>query len=194
MKNLLTKKGLDLTIKMECYLNFINGLTVNQKDVMNNMDDHLQFQSMDSWKGSGGGKFGLTFKQIILMHVNKCVSNGSIEFTGGYWRTISYNPIIKEYQPDALSVYCNSVKMLRAILLGYFDDKMIEEDKRLKEEFESSYEEFQKEKEEDDNKIDELRSRWREYKIEYYTELFEHLIMLSKRLNFFEEKSSEGDV
>jgi len=48
------------------------------------IEDNIQFSNMDSWKGSSG-KFGLTFKQIILMHINRCVLNGSTEWMGGYW-------------------------------------------------------------------------------------------------------------
>ena len=51
------------------------------------MSEDLQFSNMDSWRGSGGGgKFGLTFKQIILMHIQRCVVNGSLEMRGGYFQ------------------------------------------------------------------------------------------------------------
>lgn len=154
------------------------------------MEDTIQFSNMDAWRGGSSGKFGLTFKQICLMHINTCVRNGSVEFLGGYWNETGNNPTIKTYVPNTRDVFNNSVKMLRALLLGYFDKQMKEADTKLKEEFETN------------NKICEMNLQkgkkilndWYTYKVEWHMELFEQLIMLSKRLNFFEEESSEEEM
>ena len=140
------------------------------------MEDNLTFQNMDSWKG-GGDKYGISFKQIVLLHIQKCVSNGSVEWCGGYWNK-RYKPsgsgqtITEEfYVPSTRDVFCNGVRMLRACMLAYFDKKIIEPDKKY-------LTAIKKPKITDDEKI-QLHIEW-----------FEELIQLSKRLNFFEEKAS----
>lgn len=162
------------------------------------MDDTIQFQNMDSWRGSGSGKFGLTFKQIVLMHINRCVINGSVEWVGGYWQERSAGSYVAErvYIQNTREVYCNSVKMLRACLLGYFDDKIKKKDKELQEEFKIKSEEIEKADKENDNKEERknIVSEWRQFKIDWHIRLFEELIMLSKRLNFFEEETAEEDI
>ena len=154
------------------------------------MED-IQFSNMDSWRGSSSGKFGLTFKQIVLQHINRCVVNGSVEFRGGYNKPIQHsNFTTYEYVPDSRDVYNNSVKMLRALLLGYFDEKMNEADKELQEEFDKAYKEFSKA----ETKEKDARREWYSFKIDWHIRLFEELIKLSKRLNFFEEESSEEEM
>ena len=153
--------------------------------------DEIQFQNMDSWRGSSSGKFGLSFKQICLMHINRCVTNGSVEFRGGYNREINHgNFSTSEYVPDSRDVYNNSVKMLRALLLGYFDNKMEKADTELKEEWDKTYEEYS----EQEKKEKDIRREWYGFKVDWHIRLFEQLIMLSKRLNFFEEESSEEEM
>ena len=99
------------------------------------MNDEIQFSNMDSWRSGSSGKFGLTFKQIVLQHINRCVVNGSVEWHGGYWNETGNNPVIRTYVQNSRDVYSNSVKMLRALLIGYFDKLMKEADKTLQEEF-----------------------------------------------------------
>jgi hypothetical protein len=152
------------------------------------MDD-IQFQQMDSWRGSGD-KFGLTFKQIILTHINRCVINGSVEWHGGYWekryKQVGGGVATEEtYHPNSRDVYCNSVRMLRALLLGYFDDEIEEADKKIAEQREKIYEEYKK------SDAKNSRTIYNEKKVELHIEWFEELIKLSKRLNFFVEESGE---
>jgi len=152
--------------------------------------EEIQFSNMDSWRGSSG-KFGLTFKQIVLMHINKCVANGSVELRGGFWQSINrgaYSDSV--YVADTRDVYNNSIRMLRACLLGYFDEKMKKADKELQEEFEKEYKKYSSE--ETINK--EKKAEWYSFKTDWHIRLFENLILLSKRLNFFEEESSEEEM
>lgn len=142
---------------------------------MDNSQD-ITFPDMDSWKG-GGNKYGLTFKQIIIQHINRCVMNGSEEWRGGYWeeKVASHGNIIRKYNPDTREQYNNSIKMLRAILLGYYDDDMKNIDAdlmvRLK-----KYE----------GKMKDAETHIQ--KVMLHLELFEQLVLLCKRFNFFEEE------
>lgn len=156
------------------------------------MEDNIQFQNMDSWRGSSSGKFGLTFKQIVLMHINRCVQNGSVEWHGGYWNETGYNPITRTYVQNARDVYNNSVRMLRALLLGYYDDKIEKKDAELQDEYKREKEEYDKQTKEQQQE-DGLYV-WRQFRTEWHIRLFEQLIMLSKRLNFFEEETSEEEM
>ena len=145
---------------------------------------------MDSWRGNSSGKFGLTFKQIILMHINRCVQNGSVEWHGGFWNEYGNNPVNRTYIQNSRDVYSNSVKMLRACLLGYFDKKIEEADKKLQEEYAGKLKEY----EENEQKGKDIKYEFYAYKVGWHIKLFEELIMLSKRLNFFEEESSEEEM
>jgi len=153
------------------------------------MTEDISFQNMDSWRGNSN-KYGLTFKQIVIMHINRCVQNGSVEWHGGYWNETGNNPVNRVYVPDSRDVYCNSVKMLRACLLGYFDEKIEKADKELKEEFDKEYKIFYDE----DKKDKDIRYEWYSFKTNWHIRLFEQLILLSKRLNFFEEETSEDEM
>lgn len=152
---------------------------------MNNED--VSFVNMDMWKGSGD-KFGLTFKQIILQHINRCVLHGSVEWHGGYWQEkFNGNTLEKYYVQNSREVYCNSIRMLRVILLGYFDSKIKITDEEITKQMKilelSSLEK-------DKTKIKE----YYEKKLDLYIRLFEELVVLSKRLNFFEEEETVEEV
>lgn len=153
------------------------------------MNDEISFQNMDSWRGSSG-KFGLTFKQIVLQHINRCVTNGSVEWHGGYWTDIMSNPVTHTYVPNSRDIYSNSVKILRALLLGYFDKQMKEADKELQEEFDKNEKEYS----ESENRGKDVKLEWYNFKVEWHIKLFEQLIMLGKRLNFFEEEAVEEEI
>jgi len=151
------------------------------------MNNSIQFQNVDNWRGNSSENSGLTFKQIILMHINRCVINGSTEWHGGYWSEIGYNPPTRTYVHNSRDVYNNSVRMLRALLLGYFDKETKEADAKLQKELTEAYENY-------------LKSEDKKAKLEYYKiktdihiKLFEHLIILSKKLNFFEEQQDSEE-
>lgn len=154
------------------------------------MSDDISFMNMDVWKGGGGKKFQLTYKGIILMHINRCVINGSTEWHGGFWEETLVNTgmggaMQKRYIYNSREVYNNSIKMLRAILLGYFDDKMKLADKKIKDDF------LELEKNYKGNESDYI---YKDKKVDLHLRLFEELLLLSKRENFFEEESVEDEA
>jgi hypothetical protein len=153
------------------------------------MNDDIQFQNIESWRGGSSGKFGLTFKQIVLMHINRCVVNGSVEWHGGYWNETGNNPVTRTYVHNSRDVYSNSVRMLRALLLGYFDKQTKEADEELDNEFKEKFKEYSEREE----KGKDIKYEWYNYKVEWHIRLFEQLIKLSKKLNFFEEEANEEE-
>ena len=156
------------------------------------MSGEASFHDMEGWRGGSGGKFGLTFKQIILTHINRCVIHGSLEMVGGYWNKKATGNIVEEtYVPDSREVYSNSIKMLRALLLGYYDDKMEKADNELAEEYKQTFEKTEVTDDMSKEKKKEVKRVWTTFKIDWHIKLFEQLILLSKRENFFEEISGE---
>jgi hypothetical protein len=153
----------------------------------------VQFMNMDSWRGSGGKNNVITFKQIILMHINKCVSNGSVEWHGGYWQEKAVNnyTVEKIYVQNSREVFCNSITMLRCILLGYFDQKMTDADKEIQQDLKLLEDNYKKAVQ---NNEKNAKSIYLEDKIGYFIVLFEQLILLSKRLNFFEEEAYQDEL
>jgi hypothetical protein len=153
------------------------------------MSDDIQFMNMDTYRGGGGGKNTLSFKQILLLHVKKCVDNGSLEFHGGYWieKSAGTYTIEKTYVQNSREVFCNSVRMLRCLLLGYFDEKMklVDEPIMLKlAEINKVYE---------DTKLTskDAKNIYNEKRISEFITLLEELLLLLKRENFLEEEVVE---
>lgn len=152
-------------------------------------DDSIVFQNMDTWRGSSSGKFGLTFKQIIMIHINRCVTNGSVEWHGGYWQEkVHGNQAEKYYVQNSREVFCNSIRILRALLLGYYDKRAEKADEEIQKELESIEDKYRHK----ENK--EKKAEYYEDKIGWYIKLFEELVLLSKRLNFFEEEVTEDEM
>jgi len=144
------------------------------------------FEKYSGYQGSGA----LNFSQIVLQHINRCVINGSVEWHGGYWETkITSTGTEKKYIPNTRAVYTNSINQLRVLLLGYFDSEMTASDKKIKNKF-SVLKKKIKENKSDSSQMQEAQDE----KLEIALELFEELVKLAKRLNFFQEESLIEDV
>jgi hypothetical protein len=161
------------------------------------MDDG--FGDSDGYSGSGGGswsgggKTALTIKTIMMEHIRRCVVYGSTEFKGGYNQTIVRNntPDVVVYVPNTREAFTNGVQMLRAVLLGYFDEKMTKQDELLAIEFKAKG----KVMGDADGVIPEKNLQaWYSYTTAHARKMFEQLLLLAKRLNFFEDKTSSGDT
>jgi hypothetical protein len=130
------------------------------------MEDNISFINMDSYRGSGNNS-GITINQIVLMHVNRCVMNGSIEWTGGRWEHKVVQSGMgavteKKYIADTRETFINSVLMLRSLIIPY-----------IKEDLKVNESEFE-------NKQDIKR-------VNAYRVLFEELIKVCHNKNWFNE-------
>jgi len=153
------------------------------------MAEGISFANVDTWKGGGSDKSALSFKQIVLMHIQRCVVNGSVEWHGGYWQERYKDNITQRYYvQNAREIFNNSTKMLRCLLCGYFDKEMKDSDDKSKKDFENMQKTYAKTKEKADVKKTQLET------VQLHLVLFEELIRLCKRLNFFEEESSEEEM
>lgn len=142
----------------------------------------LQFQNMENFQG-GGNKFGLTIQQIIMVHIQKIVQLGSVEFIGGYHKTVFHTDVKeKVYVSSTSEVFCNAVEMLRSLLLGYYNQDMEKKDESIQKRLEELPENA------DSEKIERLK------KVKCYKELFQELVRLCKTLNFFQETAFTEDI
>lgn len=156
-------------------------------------EDNIVFASMDSYRGGGGkGNDVLTIKSMIMRQIEKCISAGGVEFKGGYWNIEGYsdnNFPVKKYIPSTYEVFINSVKALDCLLKGYYDDEMIAINKKIMEEDALAYEEIGT-----NNKEELVHNGWFEYSVQLRRKQLAELILLSKRLAFFEEEQGEEEV
>jgi hypothetical protein len=126
----------------------------------------VSFLNMDSYRGSGFNN-GVSINQIVLMHVNRCVVNGSIEWSGGRWETKVVQSGMgavteRKYIADTRETFINSVLMLRSLIIPY-----IKNDVSV-----------------DENKFKEKQSIER---VNAYRKLFEDLIQVCHENNWFNE-------
>lgn len=150
-----------------------------------NMSDDIQFQNMDNFKG-GGNKGGLSYQEITLMQLWESIKKGSVEMGGGYWEkktqiTTSGAGIVDErYIPSTSAGYNNSLIHLRILLLPHFDKEMKKQDK----EYKTALAKLDKDNPE----------KLHDKKVKLSQELFESLVMLAKRKNFFQERTEGEEI
>lgn len=153
------------------------------------MTGDIQFQSLDTWTGSGD-KFGLSFKQILLMHINRCVVNGSVEFTGGHTKQVIEGGVTQQvYIPDTRETFNNSIKILEVLLLPSFDDEAKAEGGKISKALEDLEKEYKSKLRNVEDRKDYIKK-----KIDLYFYMFRVLVALSKRLNFFQEEVSRDEM
>lgn len=93
-------------------------------------DDQVRFIDAEQYQGRGDEK--LTFRMIVLQHLERIARIASQDLHGGYWRTrerqvgISHT-VDREYVPDSRQEYINAVDYLHDILSPHFDEQMRKE-------------------------------------------------------------------
>lgn len=87
------------------------------------VEEDFSFEDSEDWRGVPHGS--ITYEQIVLNQINKCVSEGSKEIRGGFYeQKRTSKGIIELYIPNQHEVYIRSVDCLNDLLLAYFDDEM----------------------------------------------------------------------
>ena len=78
----------------------------------------------------GGNNEGLSFREIILVHIRRISALQSKEMRGGYWQTkrrpIGSGQFLDEkfYVPDSREEFGGAVSFLHDVLLPHFDDEL----------------------------------------------------------------------
>jgi len=67
-----------------------------------------------------------TYKEIVMIHFNRCMKSMSVEFRGGYYTIISTRDGTDKqiYIPDTREIYNNTVLALAMVLTPRYDDDM----------------------------------------------------------------------
>lgn len=91
------------------------------------MNNDVNFEDAESYSFNFD-KNKLTFKDIVLLHLQKISHYASVEMRGGYWENRpSQNQMnVKVYIPDTRESYSNAIQYLADILYPYYDKKMKE--------------------------------------------------------------------
>ena len=91
------------------------------------MDEEDDVEFIDAENYVPEPKGAKTYEQIVLEQISRCVSEGSKEMVGGYFREKATRMGIQEiYVPDQRQVYLQCIMSLYDLLLPFFDDIMNE--------------------------------------------------------------------
>lgn len=98
------------------------------------MEENIKFQDAESYSSQSKD---ITFKQIVLQHVNSISGYASKEMRGAYYENKASKGgfITQVYVPDTREVYSNAVNYLADVLAPHFDKEMEEAEKKLDDEW-----------------------------------------------------------
>lgn len=136
----------------------------------------------------------ITFKDIVLRHLQKISTFASVEFRGGYWEERPFvsggmSGSYKTYVPDTREVYSNAVEYLADILYPHFDEQMINEEKELTKIKEQAFDKYSRKVDSDSNKQFDsttLRRFYREACLSANKKLFRSLCSFLYRKRYLE--------
>lgn len=85
-----------------------------------------------------------TYKEIVMLHYNRCIKFIGVEFRGGYYTIVpTKDGQDKEvYIPDTREIFSNAIKGLAIMLRPRFDKKMQEAWDKYKEDLQKIKKEF----------------------------------------------------
>ena len=110
--------------------------------------DDVEFVDAESYSPQQKGS--MTYEQIVLDQISRCVIEGSKEMTGGYFKEMMTRHGVKEqYVADQRQVYMQCIQSLHDLLLSFFDKEMNE----FMEAFNTQIEDIKK------DKIDKLKEK-----------------------------------
>lgn len=80
---------------------------------------------VDAENYMGGKDPTITYEQIVLMQIKRCVEEGSKEMSGGYMKEKMTNKgMIEIYVPDQRQVYIQCINSLYDLMLPHFDEEI----------------------------------------------------------------------
>lgn len=153
--------------------------------------DNIQFVDAESFQG--GGKEVITFRDIVLKHVQNISKLASREWCGGYWneRPMASGTMvtsIKTYVEDSREAYSNAVDYLADMLAPHFDEAMIKDEEENNNAIEKAKESCMYEHNE--KKLLD-RAKFRAKKVGIKRILFRKLNMFLRRQNYFDSQRIE---
>jgi len=155
------------------------------QEVLNKVKEDIQFVETEGYSK----KEPVSFKVIILQHIQRIAGLASKEWRGGYWEDkVMGNLVIHIYVEDSRQAYINSIDCLYDLLFSTFDEDMNKQDKIIEGKISKIEDKYDKGREEI-MKADEIQKMKQEYlnkKIIIKRTLFRSLCCLLHRTNFFE--------
>jgi hypothetical protein len=147
------------------------------------MDDNVKFMDAESY--SGGQNKDITFKQIVLQHVNAISGYASKEMRGSYYEDkVAKGGFVQHvYVPDTRDVYSNSVNYLADILFPHFDKEMREAERFTIAEFDR---ELKKIRELKDVSDDTKTQEYSQMNFRNKRKLFRHLCSFLHRIKYLD--------
>lgn len=89
--------------------------------------EDIQFVDADEYHPTPPG--AVTYEQIVLKQIDRCITEGSKEMSGGYWKDVETSKGAKQiYVPDQKQIYLQSIDSLYDVLLAHFDPMMVQAD------------------------------------------------------------------
>ena len=143
---------------------------------------------------------GLTFKEIVLNHVNKISQLSSVEFRGGYWQETIQSVggaavTNRKWIGDSREIYSNAVEYLYDLLFIHFDDDMKKEGEVAEKKIDKLYDEVLEDSDSDKDfrifKSDDSKSYFKIKKREISRELFRALCCFLNRKGYLKTKGDE---
>lgn len=127
----------------------------------------------------------LEYKFILMRQIDKVRYAGSKDWAGGEYRELyNKNSGFQEtiYMPDTRMEYINSIKVLRDLLIPYFDEVFKKSEKSLKGKILLTQQKIKKKTKNDDKyTAQDILNNYRNYLVELYRELFQECISLAQR-------------
>ena len=139
------------------------------------MEENIKFQDAESYSSQSKD---ITFKQIVLQHVNSISGYASKEMRGAYYENKASKGgfITQVYVPDTREVYSNAVNYLADVLAPHFDKEMEEAEKRLEDEGKNEYNDIKdSDKNSDDLKVQKISNLRQLNKRKLFRELMRFL-------------------
>lgn len=172
-----------------------------------NENEDITFIDEENYFSSKGG---ISFREIVMKHFNKCVVESSKEMTeGGLMRRFVDNKVVEFPVPNQREIYINCVESLRQLIepkvdirwetcgerFRIFDNKLYklndyynERKQKLRKEFsELNFRVKDRHLPKFNQQMKELNTEYEVKKVQLYGELFLAISFLLSELNYFEE-------
>lgn len=152
------------------------------------MEEETKFVDAESSVGSYG-KDKLSFKLIVLQHLQKILGYSSCEFRGGYFEEkaiMNGNATIQVYISDTREVYSNAIDSFYDVLFPHFDKVMKTAGEEKETEVEDCYKEIFESEEYKEKDHDWKKQSYRNEKVKIKRKLFRELCSFLYRKKYLE--------
>lgn len=146
-----------------------------------------QFVDADNYSPASNEK--VSFRSIIMRHLQRIIELGSKEMRGGFWETrpspVSNIPL-RTYVPDSRAAYINAIKNLSHMLFAHFDEQMAKDEREILESVAKKRKALNEAAEENKYKSEAKDAYYPKLVLEDYEKLYRSLCTFLKRKKYLE--------